>query len=113
MKRAFSFVVLGSCVAVALACSKKSDPPPQEPQPYYQQQPQPYPQQQPQPYPTAQPQPYPTAQPQPAPTAAPAATGSAGTPTAIPGVTKNADGTCAIMVPGGTAPMVMPCPPGI
>lgn len=109
MKRAFTISTL--CLGLAVfACSKKSDPPPEQPQPYYQPAPQPYP--------AAQPGPAPGPAPAPAPapaatTPAPAATGSAGTPTAIPGVTKNADGTCSVMMPGNPAPLTGPCPPGI
>jgi hypothetical protein len=74
--------------------------PPQAPQPEYTAQPVP-----------AEPAPAATA---PAPTAAPA---GSGTPTAIPGVTKNPDGTCSITPPSfngqPSKPLTGPCPPGI
>lgn len=112
-----------SMVLFVLACSK--DPPPQQyPQQQYpgQYQQQQYPQQQypQQQYPQQQypQQQYPQQQtPPPSQTApAPAAAGS-GTPTAIPGVLKYANGTCSITPPSlngqPAAPIVGPCPPGI
>lgn len=111
------------CVVVGAlfvgACGGSNEPEPQtqnQPPPgYYQQQPPPQ-------YGPAPAQPAPMAQPAPAPAPAPAAPAptdpgaapaATGTPTAIPGVMKNADGTCSLTVPGAPQPMVGPCPPGI
>src|SRR5262245_11140590 len=93
-------VVIGAC-----AKREPEQPPPQQ-QPYYY----PPPQQTAYPQQTAAPQPTYTAPPATAtPTATAAPSGSAsGTPTQIPGVTKNADGTCSLTIPGqqGGQPMV-------
>jgi hypothetical protein len=108
-----------SMVLCLLACSK--DPPPQQypqqqyPQGQYQQQqyPQGQGQYQQQQYPQQQ---YPQQQTPPPAQTTPAAAGS-GTPTAIPGVMKYANGTCSITPPSlngqPAAPIVGPCPPGI
>jgi hypothetical protein len=93
-----------------MACEPREEEPEYPPQPYpaY---PQPYPQTYPQPYP--QQQPYP----QPAPAGTAPAPASSGTPTMLPGVTKNPDGTCSFTPPPpiGNAqnpqPMTVPCPP--
>jgi len=137
------FVFAAAAGAFAVACGG-SDPKPQSPPPGYQQQPPPGYQQQPppgyqqQPPPGYQQQPPPGYQqqppggyqqpaPAPAPTPAPApaapapaaapAPSATGTPTAIPGVVKNADGTCTWTPPSlngqPTSPMTGPCPPGI
>ncbi len=110
MKHGLVFLALGA--GIAFGCSKEPEPQ-APPQGYYQQAPPP---QQQQPYPQAQPAPAPapmaTDTAPPATTTAPATSASGGTPTAIPGVTKNADGTCSLTVPGGQ-PMNGPCPPGI
>ena len=94
------------------ACKDDQQQPAQYPQQPYQQQPyqqQPYQQQ-----PYAQPQPTYT---QPAPTTTTPGTTGGQTATAIPGVMKNADGTCSITLPSMTgqpsAPIVGACPPGI
>lgn len=104
-------------VGLALVACAKDPPPsqyPQQPgynpqQPQYPQQPQQYPQQ-PQPYPQQPQQPQQPQHPQ-----QPAA--GDGQPTAIPGVLKNANGTCSITPPSLTgqpvAPLVGPCPPGL
>jgi len=114
MNRAL-FLATSLALATA-ACGSSKNEPETPPQGYYQQQPAPM---QPAPAPM-QPAPAPM-QPAPAPAAtapAPAATtpapaaSSSATPTAIPGVMKNADGTCSITPPGGQ-PLTGPCPPGL
>ncbi|MEZ4226350.1 MAG: hypothetical protein R3B13_35725 [Polyangiaceae bacterium] len=111
------FLALGAFLLVACGGSNEQDPQTQnQPPPGYYQQPQPQ-------YAPAPAQPAPMAQPAPAPAPVPATTGAptdpnaapaaTGTPTAIPGVMKNADGTCSLTVPGAPQPMVGPCPPGI
>jgi hypothetical protein len=105
---------LFAAVALAVLAGCRNDPPPQQypPQPY----PQPYPQQYPPPQPYPQPYPQPPPAPPPAPpTTTPQPTTGTGTPTAIPGVEKRADGTCWATPPQLTAeppvPFQVPCPP--
>ncbi|MBW2454426.1 MAG: hypothetical protein JRI68_07940 [Deltaproteobacteria bacterium] len=104
-------LVVGAATLAACA-SEPEQPPPNYPPNNYQQPPPNYQQ----PPPNYQQPPPTTAAPPPA-TAAPPATGTTGTPTAIPGVEKRPDGTCWITPPamGGQPPtpvMLPACPPG-